>query len=259
MKIESALKYFNPKSMDMSDTSRSNSPETIKGADVMAALGLCQSKARFGMAVVLGKAGVSDEDKYTAISHLAQYAKKMAPKLVVKAAGEKLAACMMILAKLAFEEYAYSAGSLVQCQRCFGRRFVTERREVEKYPGYIGADGEVKIPPRIEIERVREICGTCRGKGVMSTRCRCNGTGQVRDLKESKRRGVPVSKKCERCSGLGLKRSPATKAYRAISALLPHLEERTWNRNWRSFFKNLVEKCVSEQEYLDMQFRKITR
>ncbi|MCW2485741.1 antitermination protein [Candidatus Symbiopectobacterium sp. NZEC127] len=259
MKIESALKYFNPKSMHINDTSRNTSPDALNGTDMMGALGYCQSKVQFGMAAFLGKAGISEEDKHKAITKLAQYAKRTAPKLVAKAAGAKLGHCAVVLAKLAFEEYAHSAGSTSTCKACNGRRFITVRREVVKYPGYIGADCEEKVPPRIVFETVREVCSACQGKGVISARCRCNGTGQVRDMEESKRQGVPVYKDCERCSGLGFRRSPGTKAYRAISALLPDLQERTWNRNWKPFFDRLVDKCMSEENRADAEFQKVTQ
>lgn len=52
---------------------------------------------------------------------------------------------------------------------------------------------------------------------------------------------------------------PGSKAYRTVKALLPDLQERTWNRNWRPFFEKLVAKLDIEENYADAQFQKITR
>ncbi|RRZ90273.1 antitermination protein [Erwinia sp. 198] len=70
---------------------------------------------------------------------------------------------------------------------------------------------------------------------------------------------MPVDRECERCSGRGYKRMPASRAYRAVSLLLPNLHERTWNRNWKPFFEMLVTKCEIEESHADTQFRKVTK
>ncbi|MEF9676041.1 antitermination protein [Pectobacterium aroidearum] len=257
MRIESALKYFSPKSQQITDTSRNTSSDALTGTDMMGAIGLCQSKAGFGVSALLGRAGISEEDKERAIAELTQYAKRTAPKLVTKAAGGRLGRCMVILAGLAFEEYSRSASTSSKCPHCKGKGLIRSSCEVVKYPGYVGTDGEEKIPQRTAIETVTEKCKHCNGKGVRLARCRCNGTGQIRDMDESKRQGAPVYKGCERCSGRGYRRQPGSAAYRAISALLPDLQERTWNRNWKPFFEKLVAKCGIEESRADIAFKKM--
>ncbi|MGK6715687.1 antitermination protein [Serratia marcescens] len=63
MNIETALKHFSPKSLHISDTSRATASEDLTGTDIMAALGMVEAKATFGMALCLGKYGVSKEDR----------------------------------------------------------------------------------------------------------------------------------------------------------------------------------------------------
>ncbi|MFS7181409.1 antitermination protein, partial [Serratia proteamaculans] len=63
MNLESALKHFSPKSLNISDSSRATASEALTGTDIMAALGMVEAKAVFGMALCLGKYGVSEEDK----------------------------------------------------------------------------------------------------------------------------------------------------------------------------------------------------
>jgi hypothetical protein len=178
---------------------------------------------------------------------------------VVKAAGGQLGKYLVVLSKLAFEEYCRSAATICACQHCAGRGYRVERRQVIVYPGYISPfDDKEKIPARYELQDVRENCSVYKGKGKLTARCRCNGTGRVRDLVESARHGVPVDREGERCGGRGYKRMPASRAYRAISMLLPELQERTWNRNWKPFFEALVAKCETEENHADALFRKVT-
>lgn len=259
MKLESAVKYFSPKSMNISGAVPATTPDSLNGTDLMGAIGMCQSKSPFGMAAYMAKTGVSNDDRYRTIEQLLSYAHRTAPKLVVRAAGSNLGKCLVVLSKLAFEEYSRSAASTSDCRECAGSGFIEESREVVKYAGYINLSGEEVIPPRTETELVKERCQHCNGKGRVTARCRCNGTGRVRDLAESARQGAPVDRKCERCSGRGYKRSPGTRAYRAVHTLLPELQERTWNNNWRPFFDKLVTKCEIEEGHADSEFRKVTR
>ncbi|MEM6159655.1 antitermination protein [Erwinia sp. P6884] len=90
----------------------------------------------------------------------------------------------------------------------------------------------------------------------MTARCRCNGTGRIRDLAALKLQGVAVDKNCDRCSGQGFRCMPATRAFRAVKLLV---HERTWNRNWKPFFEKLVTKCEIEENHADAQFRKVRR
>jgi len=260
MKLESALKYFNPKSQQYDATTPATGSDSLTGTDLMGAVGFCQSKAPFGISAVLAKSTGSNEETYRTVEQLLQYANRTAPNLIRKAAGAKLGRCLVVLSKLAYEEYARSASSTAPCQHCNGNGFNHVLRSVVKYPGYVSAvDGEEKIPPRIVQETVREKCSHCGGKGRVSFRCRCNGTGRVRDLEASKHQGSPVDKECERCSGRGFKRSPGARAYRAISVLVPDLQERTWNRNWKPFFDKLVSKCEIEEAHADSVFHTATK
>lgn len=259
MKIESSLKHFSPKTMNISDTSRATASDAHSGTDLMAAIGMCQSKSPFGIAAVLAKSGISPEDKEKAVKHLTRFARDNTPKLVAKAAGGKLAACLVVLSKLAFEEYERSAASSHECPDCKGRGLTNAIEHVMVHPGCGSPESAGYVPPKYRLETTEKTCVTCHGKGVLSARCRCNGSGSVRDIEQSKLQGVPVEKECERCKGKGYKRTPGSKAYRAVHVLLPELQERTWNNNWRPFFEKLVAKLHMEESHADAMFQKITR
>lgn len=260
MKLESALKYFNPKSQNYAATTPSTGSESLTGTDLMGAIGFCQSKSPFGISAVMAKTGNSEHDTARTVQQLMQYANHTAPKLIRKAAGAKLGRCLAILSKLAFDEYVRSAATTVDCQHCKGTGFNIVKREVMRYAGHIDSlTGEQVIPPRFETEMVKELCTHCGGKGQISARCRCKGTGRMRDMELSARRGVPVDKECERCSGRGFRRLPSSAAHRAITTLLPDLTQSSWSRNWKPFFEKLVAKCEIEENHADAVFRKATK
>ncbi|CNE50641.1 antitermination protein [Yersinia enterocolitica] len=253
MKLESAMKQFSAKSQMITDSPRATSSDSLKGPDLAAAMGMVEARASFGMAAYLGKVGISKEDRIRTVEQLTQFAMKNAPKHVGKASGRRMAQCMVILAKFAYEEYISSAAATSPCKHCKGKGLIYSIQKVVKHPGCGETDAWV------EEELVGELCNPCNGKGKISHRCRCNGTGKVRDLEKSKRLGAPVEKECERCSGIGYKRTPSTTAYRAITALLPELNERTWRRNWKPFYESLVAKCDIEESYTEDEFQRITR
>lgn len=259
MKIESALKYFNPKSQSFTDSSRATGSESLTGTDLMGAIGFCQSKSPFGISAVMAKTGNSEQDTIRTVQQLMQYANRTAPKLLRKAAGSKLGSCLVILSKLAFDEYVRSAATTESCDHCNGTGFIESETEVVKYAGKFNESGEQVIAPRTEKQLVRTKCQPCEGKGRISSRCRCNGTGRVRDLAESTRRGEPVDKECERCTGRGYRRMPSSTAFRAINVLVPDLTQSSWSRNWKPFFEKLVAKCEIEENHADAMFRNVTK
>ncbi len=260
MQLESVVKYFSPKGMSITDTAGPMSPDNLTSSDVMAALGMTKVKASFGLSAFLGKTGISNEDKARAVEELTRYAYLKAPKLVGKVAGRRMARCMQILATLAYEEYSHSAGTSVTCHHCCGKGTTKAWRDVVKYPGYIGIDGEEKIPPVIEREVVSELCQPCNGKGVVYKRCRnCKGTGKAIDRESTKTTGAPVIKGCERCGGKGYSRMPSSLAHKAVKALLPELTQSSWSRNWKPLYDLLVTKCDIEEGVAADEFQKVTK
>lgn len=259
MKLESAIKYFSPKTMNISGASPGTSSDSLTGTDLMGAIGMCQSKSPFGMAAYMAKSGVSNDDRYRTIEQLLSYAHRTAPKLVIKAAGSSLGKCLVILSKLAFEEYSRSAATTRPCNDCDGQGLKYSIKNVMIHPGCGDPLSERHTPAKYRLDTVEEMCVTCHGKGRISARCRCNGTGRVRDLEESARQGAPVDRSCERCSGLGFKRMPSSRAFQAIRTLVPELTQPTWSRNWKPFFEMLVTKCEVEENHADTIFQKATK
>ncbi|KAB8310777.1 antitermination protein [Rouxiella chamberiensis] len=272
MKLENALKQFNPKTQTFTNVPPATASDSLSGPDLAASLGMAEAEAEFGMGAFLGKNGISEEDGKRTIARLALFAMKNAGKHFGKAAGRRMAHCMVILAKMAYAEYCKSAGSVSACTACSGTGFIKEERAfrnqmaidrqeyLDALPGNLGLLYHDEMKSKKEgVEIYDVLCKPCNGKGVISARCRCNGTGRVRDLEKSNLLGVPVDKTCDRCAGRGFKRTPGTTAYKAIVALLPDLQERTWNRNWRPLYESLVTKCEQEENHADAIFQRITR
>lgn len=258
MKLEASLKHFSPQGMHISDDVKSTSPNRLNGTDIMTGIGVTSSRARFGLAAFFGKAGISKSDEQLAVQALARYAIDTAPKNVRKAAGKALGRCCLILAQFAFAEYSRSAETTGICTACEGAGLTKSVEEVVKHPGIHKSDGEEIVAPIIRREWVIRQCVVCGGKGVINARCRCGGSGQVLDRKETKERGAPVYKTCERCSGNGFSTMPSTAAYKAILTLIPDLHVRTWTRNWKPFCDALVDVCWKEERHADEEFQKAT-
>ena len=260
MKLESALKQFYPKSPTFSDSSCSTSPDRLKGMDTAGALGMTEQRAKFGVSAFFAKNDVSEKDKFSTVEQLTQYALKVTPRLVAKSAGNKLGYCLVNLAKMAFEDYARSAGSVCECSACAGKGLIYSRKDVVKYQGKTSIDGTVVIEPWTEKENVGELCKTCNGKGKLTYRCRCKGRGKVLDEEQTELQGgVPVFKDCPRCAGRGYKRMPSSVAYQAIKHIVPELTQPTWSRNWKPFYEKLISKCFLEESGAEVAFNKITK
>ena len=63
MRIEAALKHFNPKSQQITESKGTRVSGTLNSTDVMAAFGMCPEKVAFGLHAYLGKAGISERDR----------------------------------------------------------------------------------------------------------------------------------------------------------------------------------------------------
>ncbi|MCO7050917.1 antitermination protein [Proteus terrae] len=259
MKLESALKQFYPKSPMITDTPNCTDPNRMKGMDTAGALGMTEQRAKFGVSAFFAKNDVSEKDKFSTVEQLTQYALKVTPKLVAKSAGNKLGYCLVILSKMAFEDYSRSAGSVCECPNCKGRKLIYNHKDVIKYPGITKSNGEVITEPVIKNELVGDKCQTCGGKGIITHRCRCNGRGQVLDEVQTELQGVPVFKECHRCAGRGYKRMPSSVAYQAIKHIVPELTQSTWSRNWKPFYEKLISKCFTEENVAEKIFSKVTK
>ncbi|HCY3188560.1 TPA: antitermination protein [Escherichia coli] len=269
MKLEAALKHFSPQSMHISDTVGSTGPDRLTGTDIMAALGTTSSKARFGLAAYLGKAGVSKSDEQLAVQALARHAMDNAPKSVRKAAGGEFGQCMLVLAQFAFAEYSRSAATSVTCHGCNGSGITTRTHIVRKvsYPWgkapYWASRSRAVRPSDWEkwtevTESVPAVCDVCEGTGIVTARCRCGGKGEVLDRKATKEHGAPVFKKCERCNGNGFSGIPSATIHRAILKRLPELHQSSWSRNWKPFYEMLVASLRQGEQHAAMEFEKAT-
>lgn len=118
--------------------------------DTAGALGMTEQCAKFGMSAFFAKNDVNEKDKFSIVEQLTQYALKVTPRLVAKSAGNKLGYYLVILAKMVFEDYVRSAGSVCECSACAGKGLIYSRKDVVKYQGKTSIDGTVIIEPWTE-------------------------------------------------------------------------------------------------------------
>lgn len=268
MDLDNVVKFFAPKGMHISDSVRATASEQLTVTDVMAALGMTQADAGIGLAMYLGKAGVSKQDREASINWLAEYAKQSAPFAVRRLAGKKFPLCMLIMAKFAYNDYASSAADLSDCPKCNGKGLiekvgtVTKSHYTMRIPQWAKDLGQSpsSFEKKREVKNVdQSLCEKCNGTGKISKRCQCGGTGKTLDRKATELQGVPVYKECKRCKGRGYSRPKSSVAYRGIFSELPSLPDRTWRYSWKPFYEMLVSRCFQEESYSNTQLKKVTR
>ncbi|MCL2897923.1 antitermination protein [Brenneria tiliae] len=174
MKIEYALSLCGPKSASSMFTCREAPPPSVyraqdgsrpvsrarsgstasRGArdgysEILLALGVVQSHEALGLSLIFAKYNKDDGEKRKAIEGIARIGMKRAPKLVGKAAGRQMANCMLLLAKMAVEEYGRTADDPQARCRCRGRGKVTDQ-----------------AASRAAGTTIEKVCPRCGGSGM---------------------------------------------------------------------------------------------
>lgn len=224
MQLENALRFFSPKSLHINDSPSATASDSLTVTDVMASIGILQSQAELGLALILAKNEISCENR--AIDLLAEYAEKKISKLITKSTERKKSECMKLLAKMAYRDYSKTAATTKECECCNGHGFLVGSDLVVKHKPYRSID-KINYLSAIEKENTQVLCKVCNGKGEIADRCRCNGTGTVLNREKTKEQNQPVYDECKRCSGRGFARMTSSTAFKVIKATLPDLNERT--------------------------------
>jgi DnaJ-class molecular chaperone len=254
MSLESAVKYFFPKSTQISDSPRETASEALTGTDQMAAMGMVQSMAPMGFSAFLGKVGVSNNDSRRAVTLLTEYALQTCDKVAAlrKLDTDIKPAVMQTLATYAYQDYCRSAASLKQCDCCAGEGFIAAEVVTMKSMLSGGANRQVR-------EQVSVLCKPCNGKGVVSAACRdCSGRGRAVDRKKTEEQGLPVMGDCKQCGGRGYERIPSTEAYRAVCKLTDSISQATWEKSGKGFYDQLLGKVEIEESWANSVLSKVT-
>lgn len=174
MKIEHALSLCGPRSASSIFACRDVSPSYVyrpqssnrpsgqakKGgasprgsrdgySDILLALGVVQSHEALGLSLILTKYNKDPDEKSKAIAGIARFAMKQAPKLVGKAAGRQMAQCIVLMAKMAVEEYGRTADDPLNRCRCKGRGKVIDQ-DASRAAG----------------KTIEKVCPRCGGSGM---------------------------------------------------------------------------------------------
>ncbi|AOM39656.1 antitermination protein [Xenorhabdus hominickii] len=272
MNLESLPKYFSPKSAMFSDSPAATATDSFSITDVMASLGLASAQARMGIELFLAKQGINKPDE--AVESLYQYALTQVHKhpAIAKLDDDIRENVLQILANYAFQDYARSAASKKACSDCDDGFIEAEVFTTKAYTPWMekrlvkaNLSMGVKITPssyekfRERREIVRVACSTCKGKAVVSHSCRCNGRGEVLNKEQTELIGIPVYKRCPKCSGRGYSRLPAEDVRRAICNEVVELPETTWRRNFKPFYEELIQECFSEELNADNVLEELTK
>lgn len=271
MNLENTVKYHFAKSTLISDSPRATASDSLTGTDIMAAMGMTQERAALGYSAFLGKMGISNNDRETAIDLLAQYALTKCDQV---AALRKLDArvkplVMHQLATFAFEDYSRSAASVKQCDCCSGEGFIEadvftmKSHYTMKLPQFAKdlkqSPGDFEVKRQVK-EVARVLCSVCNGKKVVSCACGdCRGRGKAINKELTDKQGVPVLADCKRCSGRGYERIPSTEAYAAVCRITEAITLDTWKKSVKPFYDQLITKFDIEEAWAEAQLKQITK
>ncbi|MEI8592336.1 antitermination protein [Xenorhabdus bovienii] len=268
MNLESLPKYFSPKTAMFSDSPAATATDSFSITDVMASLGLASAQARMGIELFLAKQGINKPDE--AVESLYHYALTQVHKhaAISKLDEDVRGNVLQILANYAFQDYARSAASKKPCSELHCEDgFITVRKFSTKFGTSEGVSVKsLGLKPTRVVTSMRELeetcrvlCQACKGKAVVSHSCRCNGRGQVLNEKQTKLIGIPVFKRCPKCSGRGYSRLPAEEVRKAICDSVIEISQPTWSRNFKPFYESLIEECFTEEALADSVLSKITK
>ncbi len=254
MNLENTVKYHFAKSTMISDAPRATASDSLTGTDIMAAIGMTQSRAALGFSAFLGKMDISDYDRERAIDLLTKYAIEHCDKVAAlrKLESDVKPKVMQVLAIFAFADYSRSAASTRTCDCCHGNKFVEAEVMTMKHIGQ----------PHLSEKRemVKVLCHKCKGKGALTNACQCNGKGTVLDKEKTiLQRGVPAYKTCTRCNGRGYARLLPDSVRKYICVTVMDIPETTWRRSYKDFFESLVGECIKQEEYANQMLNKVTR
>jgi len=254
MNLESAIKFHSPKSPNYTATTPATASEALTGTDVMAAMGMAQSRAEMGYSAFLGKMGISKHDSDRAITLLTQHAFQTCDRVAAlrKLGSDSKPAVMQVLATYAYLDYCRSAASVKSCECSSGAGFIDTEVFTMKSPLAGGIRRNVR-----EVVRVR--CKPCEGRGVVSASCNdCSGRGRALDRKQTEAQGVPVMGDCKRCSGRGYERIPSTEAHRAACNVTEEISLDTWKKSVKPFYDSLITKLEIEEAWANRSLSKVT-
>lgn len=254
MNLENVVKFHFAKSTQINDIPRATASETLTGTDVMAAMGMTQSRASLGYSAFLGKMEISSNDREKAIELLTAYALKHCDKVTAlrKLENDIKPKVMQVLATFAFADYSRSAASTRTCDCCGGKKFIDAEVMTMK------SIGQPYLSERKETVKV--LCNKCKGKGVLTNACQCNGKGVVIDKEKTiLQGGVPAYKTCRRCNGRGYARLLPDSVRKYICATVIDVPETTWRRSYKDFFESLVGECIKQEEYANQMLSKVTQ
>lgn len=273
MNLESAVKYFSPKSPVLEDSTPATASDSLTISDVMGALGMCQAQAQLGLSAFLGKVGISETDKVKAVVLLAKHGMEHCDKVAAirKLPAETKARVVLTLSVFAFLDYSRSAASEVSCDCCHGEGFIDAEVFTNKIyfpdgkvPKWASSTKGVFPSYWEEWKSVREVvrvmCQSCKGKGKVSASCRdCLGRGSAVDRKKTAEQGVPVRSTCKRCSGRGYERIPASHAYEAIQQHTQSISLASWEKTVKPFYDGLIRSLDVEESIAGDMLMNVTR
>ncbi|EBV1888623.1 antitermination protein [Salmonella enterica subsp. enterica serovar Teddington] len=96
----------------------------------------------------------------------------------------------------------------------------------------------------------------CRTVDTPGEKCLCQGRGEVRDVKASRRAGKAIMITCRRCKGTGLRPIVHTRCHQALLAFTS-VSQPTYSRKWKPFYEALITWCHQQESIAEQCYNAI--
>jgi len=227
MKLENLISYHSPRSLLPDNLFSPKSPDSLSSEDILAVMGILQSRAPLGYSAFFGKFKNGGSDVKRAVALLATEGLKVAQAYPVlrKLSENERKAVIDVIAQYAYADWSRSAETEIECLTCKGTGL-----------------------------RSGNVCPKCLGKRVVRAACKdCKGRGIALDREKTAIQGVPVYKNCVRCDGRGYKRIASTEVFRAVSLVTEKITLDTWNKSLKNLYDFLITRVEQEQTQAELQ------
>lgn len=117
--------------------------------------------------------------------------------------------------------------------------------------------GAAKLKPALRTLSILALEEYCRTADTPGAKCLCGGVGEVKDVRQSKKYGHVVMKKCSRCKGSGLKPLTETRCHHALVKIIS-MSQSTYSRWWSPVYRQLLNWCYQQERAAEAVYNVIT-
>lgn len=158
MKLDNAIIKIAPRTINLYSVTRSTNPNDYDNTDILAALGILQSRQPLGLGLMLAKYSKDMACKKKSITLLMHYCLEHTPRQIKRKLNKDIKLISFKLCEIVVNDFCRTIDNQFYVCRCGGRGFVNGRVTIKK------VNSENKIPTFRSL--THKICSRCNGTGI---------------------------------------------------------------------------------------------